>query len=55
MKCVNVTTLDDDTLEGNQTFIVTYSTADSSVILDANMTVITIIDDDSVSKQWLCV
>ena len=54
MKCVNITILDDNTLEGNQTFTVTYMTADSSIRLGANMTVITIMDDDSLLKQLFC-
>ena len=54
--CVNITILDDAALEGNQTFTVTLTTSDPSVLLANDMTVITIEDNDSVliylKQRW---
>ena len=46
-RCVNIIILDDDALEGNQTFALTLTTADPDVILGTTETDITITDDDS--------
>ena len=46
MECVNVTIIDDDALEIDETFTVTLTTSDFAVILDNDVTVITITDDD---------
>ena len=48
-ECVNIMIVDDDALEGNQTFTVSLRTADTNdeVMVVANLTRITIIDDDS--------
>ena len=46
-KCVNITINDDEVLEGNQTFFLTLTATDSSVIIGTSATVITIIDIDS--------
>ncbi len=43
---MDISILDDDALEGNQTFTLTLTTADLEVILGNQTTVITILDDD---------
>ena len=44
--CANISIMDDNALEGNQTFIVALSTSDPHVILENNRTTITIVDND---------
>ena len=51
-RCVNVTIMDDNALEGNQTFSVILSTSNPNVMLRTNVTTITIIDNDS--KFFMC-
>ena len=45
-KCINILIIDDNVLEGNQTFVVTLTTLDSNVILENTVTTITIMDND---------
>ncbi len=45
-RCVDVSIVDDDVLEGNQNFIVTLTTPDPNVILGNEMTTVAIIDND---------
>ena len=45
-ECVNITIADDGALEGDQTFTVTLSTPDPSVILGTRIATITITDND---------
>ena len=44
--CVDIFVQDDEALEGNQTFTVAVATSDSNVVLDTDVTLITIMDDD---------
>ncbi len=46
VRCVGITILDDDALEGNQTSTVTLTTSDPDVTLGTDMTIITITDND---------
>ena len=46
MKCVNITILDDITVEGNHSFTVTLTTSDPDVMLGNNVTIITITEND---------
>ena len=46
-KCVDIALVNDDALEGNQTFTVMLSTSDPDVIIRRNTTIITITDNDS--------
>lgn len=46
-RCVNIAIIDDELLEGNQTFTVTLTSLDSDVVLRDNMTTITITDNES--------
>ena len=48
--CVNISTLSDNTLESNETFVVLLATSDPDVNLGANSTTITIQNDDG---KWL--
>lgn len=50
MICVNITVLNDNALEGNETFGVNLTAMDSNVIIGTAATAITIIDNDS----WYC-
>jgi hypothetical protein len=47
--CINVSITDDGALEGDETFSValTLTTSDPNVVLETDMTTITITDDDS--------
>ena len=45
-RCLNITIVDDDALEGDQTFISSLTTADPDVILGTTQTDITITDND---------
>jgi hypothetical protein len=45
-KCVDIRILDDDALEGEQTFTLTLTTSDPDVMLGNNVTTITIIDNE---------
>ena len=45
-QCVNISIVDDDALEGNQTFLLSLTTSDSRVIVGTNLTTITIKDND---------
>ena len=45
-RCLDIFVQDDEALEGNQTFIVAMATSDSNVVLDTDVTLITIIDND---------
>ena len=47
-KCVNISIVDDNALEGNQTFMVTLTTSDPDVMLGNNMTAINIVDNDGI-------
>ncbi len=47
LQCITVTTIDDDALEGNQTFLFIISSTDSDVILKNNVTTVIIQDNDS--------
>ncbi len=51
VRCVNITILDDDSLEGNQTFTLTVTTPDPDVMLGSGTITITIIDNDSNQTQ----
>ena len=44
--CVDIFVQDDEALEGNQTFTVAIATSDSNVVLDTDVTVISIMDND---------
>jgi len=44
--CTNISIIDDNALESNQTFTVTLTTSDPDVILGSNVTTITIVDND---------
>ena len=46
MQCVNVTIEDDEALEGDETFTVTLATSDRNVVIEMNVTIITIMDND---------
>ncbi len=46
VRCVGITILNDDALEGNQTFTVTLTTSDPDVMLGTDKTIITIRDND---------
>ena len=52
-RCVDIAIIDDDALEGNQTFIVVLNTSDPDVIFLNNETAITIRDDDSECRWFL--
>ena len=45
-KCISILIINDNALEGNQTFIVRLTTLDSSVILENTVTTVTIMDND---------
>ena len=45
-QCVDISVVDDDSLEGNQTFWLSLMTSDPNVFVGTNMTAITIIDND---------
>ena len=45
-RCVDITIIDDDSLEGDQTFTVTLSTSDPNVVIVTSRINITIIDND---------
>jgi len=49
VKCVNISLLNDEALEGNQTFIVALTTSDPDVALGSNTTIISIMDDDGIT------
>ncbi len=44
--CVNITILDDNALELEQTFTVTLTTSDPDVLLGSDVTTVTITDND---------
>ena len=44
--CVNISIMDDNALEGNQTLTLALTTFDPSLIVGRNTTVITIVDND---------
>ncbi len=46
VQCVDISILEDDALEGNQTFTVTLTTPDLDVMLGNDMNTITITDND---------
>ena len=46
MRCSVISIIDDDALEGNQTFRVTLSTLDPNVMLGNSITTVTIMDND---------
>ena len=52
--CVDIAIEDDSALEGNQTFTVTLTTSDPDVLLENNITDITIIDNDSKLRYFTC-
>ena len=53
---VNVTILDDDVLEGVETFTATLTTEDSGVdILTGGIATVTITDNDSMLWGYICV
>ena len=53
---VNVTILDDDVLEGVETFTATLTTKDSGVdILTGGIATVTITDNDSMLCGYICV
>jgi hypothetical protein len=45
-RCVNIPILDDDALEGEQTFTLTLTTSDPDVMIGNDATTITIIDNE---------
>lgn len=45
-RCVNITIIDDNALEGEQTFSVILTTEDSAIILGIPTAIVTIQDDD---------
>ncbi len=45
-KCVDISILDDDALEENQTFNMTLTTSDPDVMLGTDLTTIAIMDND---------
>ena len=45
-RCVDITIIDDDALEGNQTFTVTLTTSDLSVVILSDETTVLIMDND---------
>ena len=45
-RCADISITDDDVFEGDQTFIVTLTTPDTSVVLGSTDTVVTITDND---------
>jgi hypothetical protein len=45
-RCVGISILDDDVLEGEQTFVLTLTTSDPDVMIRNNVTTITIIDNE---------
>ena len=45
-KCVNITILEDNALEGNQTFTIALTTIDSGIIIGRAATTIIIMDND---------
>ena len=45
--CVNITIIDDDIVEDEETFSCVLSSNDSAVVFSPNTSVVTIIDDDS--------
>ena len=45
-KCIRITLLDDSIAEEVETFALTWTTLDSRVVLDKNLTIITIFDND---------
>ncbi len=47
MECMNVTIMDDDALEANQTFSVTLTEQDNAVEVVNTMMTVTITDNDS--------
>ncbi len=46
VRCLDITIVEDSALEGNQTFAVTLSSSDPDVMLENDITTITIIDND---------
>ncbi len=52
IRCVDISILDDNALEGDQTFTVTLSTSDPDVMLGNDVTTITIIDNDGQAIVW---
>ena len=45
-QCINITTIDDEVLEGNETFTVYLAVNSSSVMLGNNEATVTILDND---------
>ena len=45
-QCINITIIDNTTVEENETFTVTLSTSNPRVELDNNVTTVTILDSD---------
>ncbi len=51
-ECMNVTIMDDDALEADQTFSVTLTTSDDDVNVVNSMTTVTITDIDSKLRRY---
>lgn len=49
-QCIEIYIVDDEALEGNQTFIVFLNSSDSGVLLDNSVTTVTILDNDGIVK-----
>ena len=52
-RCLNILIMDDDILENNESFTVTFTNPDSEITLGRTTTVITIIDDDSNARSFV--
>ncbi len=46
--CANITIVEDESVENNETFAVMIDTTDSSVIIQRNSALVTIIDNDGI-------
>ena len=51
VRCISVSIVDDNALEADQTFTVTLSTPDMSVVLGTTATVVTIRDNDGLYRS----
>ena len=53
MRCVNIPILEDDALEGNQNFTITWMSLDSEVTLVRTVSVVTIMDSDCTLSHYM--
>ena len=53
MQCVDIIVVDDDALEGDESFNLALATSDPNVFIGINETIITIIDNDG-QREKIC-